>query len=328
VQSPAIEKAFLAEQPRVIEIGGARGEYGMSGGPVFSAAGEWLGVLGYQKLEGAAGQLLYSIPATSLAPLLREVLAHPGEVGPALSIDLSQQIAQEESGNGTGIKIESGGWTIVQDQVASRMKAFLVIANQRRDLQPYRDRGGWLPRLAGIDGRAVGHRADGLSWILYFRRSGDLRASLEHPLNPASVVEFLRDLEDPLLTPGVYHNFMYPIDGTEIAPYQGQAAAVAAAIGRLPASPLREKLDTLLVAIRADYFLTVWNQLRPDDIDPVIGSAEFDAWGRSAPADAAVTRQALLALRRLVVAYTANGAAAGGEPCGGPLGRLAPREPR
>lgn len=62
VRDPASSQRFFVLQPRLVEIEDTVGEFGMSGGPVFTSKGEFAGVLSHQRIVAEEKNLVYLIP--------------------------------------------------------------------------------------------------------------------------------------------------------------------------------------------------------------------------------------------------------------------------
>jgi len=68
VVDPNSAQPFLLNNTNLVEIRDALGEFGMSGGPVFTPDGAFVGMLSHQKLaaSGSASSLLYAIPGAGV----------------------------------------------------------------------------------------------------------------------------------------------------------------------------------------------------------------------------------------------------------------------
>jgi len=308
ITSTAVAKPLLAQQPKLIEITGARGEYGMSGGPVLNSSGEWLGVLSHQKLfEGKEGdqELLYAIPAKGIRDLLTQFLQHPETNQPTLAISENNQLKYINWKKGSQFAISSREWMVSFSQLPL-LNFLIFVPYQNPNLASYHDRCDWLASVVKAQA-TQSHSAfnEESIWIGQFRRNDDLRESLLNPIRPQSMADFFQRLEDPNLSPSIYRDVTYP--NTDFPQYQKYIPGFKAAMKQLPKGELQTRLSTLEIALEADRYLSTWSLLSPNDLDEVLDSKSFQKWRRDQPITTKPVSDALIELRRMTETHTLNG---------------------
>ena len=268
VQEPKFDQGIFAELPFLLQIEDSYGEFGMSGGPVLSRTGEFVGILSHQDLTvpGQPQKNLLLIPAKSAFQWLNDYFNNP-QLPP---IRWAQSAYEQVGGFET---VDSGRLNISVERydIDKGYQACLTLGSKASTPYPFSSPTGYYEKT--VDALTKSHAS--LAYIYGFRKKGVFgRIATTF----STIPELARDLADPQLEPIVWLRDPKP-------------AADLQKVSQL-AEELRLSFQNLYYKCSGDEvrlcesLLRVWEAvqdhheilLKPSDFDAVLSDRAWDAF--------------------------------------------------
>lgn len=191
VTDAAISDGILIAVKSLVEVAGAHGEFGMSGGPVTDQNGQYLGTLSHQKYKERPGEILNDlvfIPASVTIAWVNQFLEDPTQ----LTVDLVQSLHSQLWQN--WLTFDTGNLFVSLSNYYGTGRHYIHLSpTESQSTALYSEDAGWLKQIEDFE-----IQTDCSVLVGAFRSKGDWTDRGRFSSHP---VEFFRMFSDQKLEP-------------------------------------------------------------------------------------------------------------------------------